>query len=272
MASIRRVLTVLASVAVGCGPMLGIEDADGTTSADDTTSSTTTSTSTTSVPPDPSTTGNPPSDEGDLPLPTDLPPPACDDPAFTCSTPTDCAVWSCGDLGSPFDADGCLRRGCAVDGDCPPAEVCFTPADWGLCHGSGMSCHDSPRGTCECVSNPDCGGSYCVPETEAPPPGGCSSETPEACTDSGCTPEGGRPITMSGTACVCELETFHCIWRQPGASVQPGGAAYMRLHDLEVVAFPWISEPPPLGWIACKDVPFPPPACVCAENLPCAGG
>jgi hypothetical protein len=271
MAFVRHVLLVLSSVAIGCGPVLGVDDADGSASADDTTTSTT-SMSTTGVPPNPSTTGDPSGDETGPPMPHDLPPPSCDNPNFTCSTPIDCAAWSCGDLGSPFDADGCLRPSCETDGDCSPAEVCFTPIDWGLCHGSGLSCHDDPAGTCECIGDADCGGSYCVPENDAPPSSGCSGETEEACMDSGCMPEGGRPITASGSACLCDLETLYCIWRQPGASVQPGATAYMRLDDLEVVAFSWQSDPPPLGWIACKDVAFPPPACICAENLPCAGG
>jgi hypothetical protein len=263
-------------ISVGCGPTIETPGGDGSAGS---TSSPTDSTGTleTTAPGTLTTfpgtvTTTPPDDTETTGLPHDLPPFECDNPAFACNGPLDCDAWACGTPGSQVDETGCLRRSCTTDEDCLGTDVCHRPLDWGQCASSGTSCHDGPTGECECVSDPDCGGAWCLPADEAPPSEACEDTSPAACEASGCTSELGRPIVPVDASCLCDLETPHCIWLWEGAELQPGNTAYMRYEDQSVVVFPWSAQPPPLGWIACDDVAFPPPGCICAQNLPCAMG
>jgi hypothetical protein len=268
----QRVIIVTLALVVfsACGPT--IEAGDGSASADDTTTTASTTTRTTTGPGTltttrPEDTG---SDEVDSGMMSDVPSFACDNPAHMCSTPIACEPRICGGPGAAFDDDGCLRRSCGSDDDCADTEVCYRPQDWGGCASSGGTCHDAPDGGCECVFDPDCSGAWCLPGDEAPPSGGCDDSTQNACEASGCELVLGRPILPANGACLCELDEPQCIWTWPDTTLSPGNTAYMRLDDSAVMAFPWSASPPPLGWIACEDVDFPPPACICAPNLPCA--
>ena len=80
----------------------------------------------------------------------------------------------------------------------------------------------------------------------------------------------GRRVLTAGAGCACDLETPYCVWWSTTALVQPDKTAYLRWEDDEVVVFPWLVDPPPLGWTACDALPFAHPGCACAENLPCA--
>jgi hypothetical protein len=271
----RFVVPILASMAAACGPT--IETSDGSASTDDTTtatsSSTAPSTRTTSGPGTLSTTRPDQTGEAESGVTPDLPGFDCDNPAHACSMPLDCEAWDCGAPDSQVDETGCLRRSCVTDDDCVGTDVCYRPLDWGQCASSGTSCHDGPDGVCECVSDPDCSGAWCIPGDGAPPAGGCDDTTMAACEMSGCESVLGRPIVPSnGGGCLCDLEAPQCIWMWDHTLLSPGNTAYMRYDDQSVVVFGWVASPPPLGWIACEDVAFPPPGCICAENLPCAMG
>jgi hypothetical protein len=263
---------LLALLLAGCGPTIEVADSAGSTSH---TTMDDSATRTTSGPP-PVTTTRPDDtsvgEEGESGFMPDLPGFFCDNPAFGCSEPLDCEIWSCGDPLSQVDENGCMRRDCTDDRDCPSTHVCFRPFDWGVCASSNITCNEGPAGTCECISDPDCGGAWCIPNDDAPPSDGCDDSSPSACEASGCEAVFGRPILASNGSCLCELQTPQCIWMSAETTVSPGNKAYMRQSDLEVVAFPWSASPAPLGWTACEDLDFPPPACICAENLSCASG
>jgi hypothetical protein len=193
-------------------------------------------------------------------------------PLFSCSAPIDCGACP-DDPMSPIDADGCLRPRCRRDLPCPDGMVCFAPLTWGGCAGSGMWCEDDRRGVCQCGGTDDCGGAWCLPEGQAPPDACPDFGGEEACAEAGCGPFVlGRPIlARPDGACLCDLEEPHCLWAPDGASLD-APQAYLDLLDGRVVAFPMTFDPPPLGWIACADLSDPPPACACAEVLPCAMG
>jgi len=212
----------------------------------------------------PSTTGDASSDTGE--------PGGCADVPQGCSTPVDCQRQACGALGSWFDASGCLRAPCSLKGTCAaPDEVCFQPAEWGLCASSGVSCEDV-GGQCECSSDDDCGGEFCVPDDQAPPALCNALEGGPECSDAGCASAANvRPIVAAGESCLCDLGETRCLWVPPSASVTGGQAtAYMHLETLAVEVFEDAYDPAPLGYIACADLDAPPPACECAAVLPCA--
>ena len=274
-------------VAVSCGPAIGQPGDDATASSgDDGSTGMTGPTSLTSVGedttagPGPSTTVGPSttaSDATDTIDPsvgdtTDTSGPVCPQTEnFTCAGQVGCDGRPCADNPmSPIDEGGCLRPECP----CEDGMVCFTPADWGGCVGSEIFCSDDETGQCLCGGTDDCGGSYCLPEGDAPT-AACGSIVEEAeCLDAGCSAfVQGRPITdRGGGACLCDLEEPWCLWIDPGATALPNPAAYVSAIDGRVLVFEATWDPPPFGWIACADMFDPPPECACAEVLPCAMG
>ena len=198
-------------------------------------------------------------------------PGVCENPRFQCSEPVDCSLVRCGELDSTFDEQGCLRLSCRSNAsDCPEGQQCFTPMDWSSCTSSNISCREREDGPCVCAVTDDCGGAYCVPADQAPPLDGCDASSPDACIASGCRAPVGRRVLTAGAGCACDLETPYCVWWPTTALVEPDKTAYLQWEDDEVVVFPWLVDPPPLGWTACDALPFAHPGCVCAENLPCA--
>lgn len=272
----HRGLVLVGTMALGCGPRIETDHAGETDETSGstamTTSETTHGTSMQTTTSSTSTLDTAPEDSGEVDSgpKLDLPVLDCDTPDFTCTGSIDCDAWRCGGIESAFDETGCLRRSCTRDEDCPEPDVCFTPADWGLCASSGLSCQDGPNAECTCVGNPDCGGAYCIPAESSPPAGGCDDAVPDGCVGSGCQAQMGRPILPAGGSCACDLEELYCLWWPNDAELVPTRTTYVRIEDQAVVVFPSSIDPPPLGWIACDDVAFPPPGCTCAANLPCA--
>ncbi len=76
---------------------------------------------------------------------------------------------NCGAPESQFDPNGCVRKGCQMDGECAPGQRCFVGQNFGLCEGSGLACqYDAATQMCGCVSDPECGGGHCIPEALYP--------------------------------------------------------------------------------------------------------
>mgnify|MGYP007032565672 CR=1 FL=1 len=192
-------------------------------------------------------------------------PVVCDNPAFRCSTPPSCGTWSCGTVTSPLDSRGCPRASCKTGDDCLHDEVCFSPSDWGMCIGN-VRCDDASDGTCACVGDEDCDAGYCIPSEIAPPSAGCDPSGFDACMNSGCSPEIGRPLEMTGPMCTCQDPMEYCIWWPGDASISARKTAYVRVEDDAVIRLEWRIQPPPLGWVACDDLSSPPPACSCGSH------
>jgi len=116
---------------------------------------------------------------------------------FTCAGAYECGE-SCGDLGSRFDAQGCLRPSCGDDDECGADEFCYG-GDWGICTGSSFTCADSD-GSCECGGTDDCGGNYCVPKSSL------SAGEPliGARLGEACGPDDGNAITLQLGTSECE--------------------------------------------------------------------
>jgi hypothetical protein len=279
-------LGVFVSMVAACGPSIGQPGDDATASSGDDGSGTgmtgmTSVGEDSSVGPSPSTTASPSSTASDA---TDTTDPTVGDETtaggfmcpqtedFMCSGQYGCDGRPCADNPmSAFDANGCLRPSCP----CDAGMVCFTPADWGGCVGSEIVCGDDPKtGQCVCGGTDDCGGSYCLPEGEAPPVACGTFVDEEACLGAGCSAfVQGRPITdRGGGACLCDLEEPWCLFVDPGATALPNPAAYVSSIDGRVLVFEATWDPPPFGWIACAAHPDPPPECACAAVLPCAMG
>jgi len=100
---------------------------------------------------------------------------------FTCTAALDCDAYDCGSPFEAFDANGCPRPSCELG--CGEDEVCFRPEDYGQCTPrGGWACEDD-EGECACEAPRDCGGSYCLPVDEVPPPEAlpCAHEETDAC-------------------------------------------------------------------------------------------
>lgn len=266
-------------VAIGCGPVVAVDDGSG--SGDDTSttmvSTTEPGTISTSVGPSTTSTTTVTSSPDTTDVDTgcgidcvDLPPASCPAvPGWECSMPVDCGQGlNCGGVFSPFDGNGCLRANCNNAESCPPDEVCFTPDDWGQCASGGIFCSPGPTGECVCNATPDCGGSWCVPVDEVPPANCSEIASTDACAEAGCLTLEGRPILASGDSCLCELPILYCTWAaDPPIGLEP--TVYWRWEDQAVVVFQERYDPPPIGWSFCSDANSP-EACACAEFLPCA--
>ncbi len=192
-------------------------------------------------------------------------------PTSSCAEPFDCEAVSCGAFDSWIDPDGCVRAPCSTKGTCPDNGICFEPRAWGGCTPSAQTCQDRD-GACTCTSTPDCGGTFCVPDGQAPPTACYDLDTEESCIDSGCGPFlEGRPVVTAGAGCLCDLAQSYCVWVRADATVtaaQP--TAYANLVDGSVVVFDDAYDPPPAGYEPCASQAFPSPECLCAAMLPCA--
>lgn len=189
----------------------------------------------------------------------------CQNPAQMCGqVPLDCAAHDCGGLGSPFDADGCLRQACDGANPCPGDEVCFGDELAG-CSASVVGC-SLEDGACECFSSDDCGGRYCHPEGEAPP-ADCGSFTDEAsCLAAGCTQFELSPgVQFVDGACTCGGPVPVCLWLSENAGAWTIPAGFVKIDTQEVVLLNMDWTPPPYGWSSC-DEPGAPPACACASD------
>jgi hypothetical protein len=171
---------------------------------------------------------------------------------------------------APFDAEGCLRPPCGPAAPCPAGHACFRPLDWGVCTSSGMTCAQVGN-TCQCSGDPDCGGSYCLPDTVVPPAACPTLATEQACIDGGC----GTWVTAKIVApqpdgsCTCDAEQDQCLWIDPNVTALPGATSYVR-HDGVVLLMDGNFDPPPFSFLACANHPDPPPACNCVSAPNCA--
>ena len=87
-----------------------------------------------------------------------------DNANFECGTPVDCSEEEC-DEGLLFDKNGCPRKTCTDDADCPDFFLCSAPADcFPSTLGSTMIGED-----CMIEKSDDCDGRYCMHENEYTP-------------------------------------------------------------------------------------------------------
>ncbi len=125
---------------------------------------------------------------------------------FMCSAPVDCGD-ACGTLDSFFDEEGCIRAPCSRHDDCDDGSVCYHPIDYGGCASSDVSCFEDENGVCQCGLDPDCGGSYCVPDEVFF--GGASDGPTVGWVDNSCAPDDGPAfvITVGLDANACDAES-----------------------------------------------------------------
>jgi hypothetical protein len=128
----------------------------------------------------------------------------CDERRNCTLFPLGCDVVQCGGL-SPFDDDGCVRTNCTANPSaCGAGERCYAPIDFGGCLSSAFECYDEiETQTCQCGSDPDCGGAFCIPE-ELYPEVECFDGEPT------CPP---ADEVVAGTPCAEE-----CAWCESEAS------------------------------------------------------
>jgi len=119
---------------------------------------------------------------------------SCDEEMEACERP-DCSVAECGGL-SAYDDDGCPRRRCSGDEDCPEGSVCLLPREWGGCVALQTFCEPTETG-CVCASTSDCEGAICIRADEYPLPHDRVESGPmePAIAESTCTAEEG-PTTV----------------------------------------------------------------------------
>lgn len=120
---------------------------------------------------------------------------ACEGSGNCTIYPPPCAADGCGGLDSSFDEDGCLRASCGIGTACARGERCYRAQLFGGCASSGTFCEDDQeQGACVCASDPDCSGSYCVPESLWPMamPGPDAGQIDDAC-----APDDGAATELS---------------------------------------------------------------------------
>lgn len=188
--------------------------------------------------------------------------PACQNPAQMCGdVQIDCAEHNCGAIGSPFDAQGCLRESCD-DTACGVGEVCFADESAG-CSPSVVQC-GLVDGACECNMSEDCGGRYCYPEGEAPPTD-CNAITDEAaCVAAGCQAVPADPSSIEDDMCKVTPPISVCVWFPGGGpgTGEPLPDAYYHQASQQVVLFHTRWDEDPYGWSNCLDLAGP-DACEC---------
>jgi len=184
-------------------------------------------------------------------------------PKHTCTTAIDCEQHECGALGSPFDADGCLRRSCD-DAPCGPDEVCWADNSAG-CAATVTACADS-EGVCACTVDDACGGRYCYPAGDAPP-AQCEEITDkDLCLASGCSSfDDASTLSRVDDECVCGDPLPACLWFPDGPAGDDAPAPFYNLSSLQVVVFHTAWDQPPHDWAPCVGAPDEPPACSCAS-------
>jgi hypothetical protein len=279
---VRSIAAGIALFALGCGPKVEIAGTTGAASASDSNSRPTESDDsgplgTTANPTGRTTTGNDsgaddeggPGNDDDSSPGWDYPPDRfCENPDHDCSTGIPCPPGSCGDLFSPFDDQGCLRRNCTFSNQCDDDEVCFAPASVGGCASSGIYCSEGPDGECQCASDPDCGGAYCVPSELAPPTDCEQFDNPDSCFNAGCSAFlDARWVVDEGNTCFCNFMSM-CVWLPPGADSSGELVAYYHPNLPGVYYFEVSFTPPPAGWFECGTGFEEPPECFsCFDEL-----
>lgn len=182
-------------------------------------------------------------------------------PEFQCSTPPTC-LEGCGGPFSSFDEDGCLRPSCGGSDDCDAGQTCLFPQDYGGCASSGTFCSDGPDGECQCSSDPDCGGGYCLPDDEVPPLDCFGLPDEPSCVDANCS-EFHSVLQISDTCeCLPDLPACLLFLGGIGGSASPDFFWHEASGTVAMFGTSWAE--PPVGWRPCSD-PGAPPACDCYE-------
>jgi len=114
-------------------------------------------------------------------------------PAHNCSDAVDCGE-DCGTMDSIFDENGCSRGECQTHAECGESSLCYHAEDYGGCVSSDLSCNEDADGECFCGSDPDCGGSYCVPSEIFF--GGAALGPTQGWVDHGCTADDGPAFVL----------------------------------------------------------------------------
>ena len=138
-----------------------------------------------------------------------------------------CAVacgetYECGGL-SRFDDNGCVKPNCVDDDDCGEGQRCYAAYLFGGCESSGVFCDDS-EGQCQCAQDDDCGGQFCVDETDYPAANPLPGDASRI--DIGCAPNDGPAIEISlgldDGACMLPVPTSPplqlVIYAEPGST------------------------------------------------------
>lgn len=88
------------------------------------------------------------------------------DPRSSCTEAVDCSLkpYRCGEVASWWDADGCLRPACGMDGGCPPGSTCWRSWECDECVPPIEQCHDNVAGACACSGDGVCSSAVCVPD------------------------------------------------------------------------------------------------------------
>lgn len=186
----------------------------------------------------------------------------CDNPAFTCSVPVDCEVWKCGELGSPFDASGCLRPSCVEDA-CGADEICYSVGEGDCGALDVIGCSDV-EGACACEFSPSCGGAHCIPADEGPPVECAGIQEKAACEAADCSEfTSVAPWSVVEGECVQGPSEPLCMWFPGdawGGTATPGAFYERATGRANYFSIDWIV--PPHGWGSCGDADAP-PACAC---------
>lgn len=189
---------------------------------------------------------------------------------FECSFVTDCEQERCGELGSPFDAEGCPRVSCD-DAPCGAGEVCYRPDQWGFegCSPTLIG-SENGEGQCSYTYDGDCGGNYCVPASEAPP-AACVATTDEvSCLAAGCSAFDQRlPVFYDQQGeCGCGEPVSECIYSTNSVGQEAPGLFYHpTTGETSYFALSTISAPYP--WLKCFGDPAEPLACQhCRTHAP----
>lgn len=150
---------------------------------------------------------------------------------FMCSAPVDCGD-ACGTLDSFFDEEGCIRAPCSRHDDCDDGSVCYHPIDYGGCASSDVSCFEDENGTCQCGLDPDCGGSYCVPDEVFF--GGASDGPTVGWIDNSCAPDDGPAfaIMVGLDANACDAESDGGPLIRFLISAEPPSPGMSQIYDL----------------------------------------
>ncbi|MBZ5709113.1 hypothetical protein [Nannocystis pusilla] len=202
---------------------------------------------------------------GTMPTTGDEPPRVCDNPAYACSQPPDCEYWKCGALGSPFDADGCLRQNCE-DTPCAADEICYGVGNTNDCPIGPEGCTEDPQtATCTCELASNCSTGHCIPADEGPPVE-CPLITDEAECKAECSewyPGIGFWRVDENDECVQDEAAPRCLWFPGdawGGTATPGSFYEKATGLATMFGTDWFV--PPHGWGDCGDADAP-PACKC---------
>lgn len=184
--------------------------------------------------------------------------------AFLCAHVTDCIAERCGELGSPFDAEGCPRTPCNTT-ECDDGEVCYRPGAWGFegCSPTLTGAVNGDNG-CEYTYDDECGGNYCISADESPPPADCPAFTDaDECLGAGCSAFAQAiPVVIEDNVCSCGDPLPQCVWLPPASSpLEAAPGLFFQPGSGEVVLFagPWPTAPH--GWSKCFGDPAEPLAC-----------